>query len=186
MPTSPTTLDSVGLPLGSSAVDFQLKGVDDKTHKLNSFADRKALVVVFSCNHCPYVQAYEDRMIQLQKDYSAKGVTLVAINSNDDSGYPEDSYPNMIKRAKDRGFNFPYLRDNTQDIAKKYGAICTPHVFAFDQQRRLQYKGRIDDNRNPESVKTKDLRDALDAMLVGRKPSVQETRPFGCSVKWKN
>jgi len=125
-------------------------------------------------------------MVQTQKDYSAKGVTLVAINSNDDSGYPEDSYPNMIKRAKDRGFNFPYLRDNTQDIAKKYGAICTPHVFAFDQQRRLQYKGRIDDNRNPESVKTKDLRDALDAMLVGRKPSVQETRPFGCSVKWKN
>jgi alkyl hydroperoxide reductase subunit AhpC len=125
-------------------------------------------------------------MVQIQKDYSAKGVTLVAINSNDDSGYPEDSYPNMIKRAKERGFNFPYLRDDTQEIAKKYGAICTPHVFAFDQQRRLQYKGRIDDNRNPESVKTKDLRDALDAILAGRKPSVQETRPFGCSVKWKN
>jgi peroxiredoxin len=110
----------------------------------------------------------------------------VAINSNDDSGYPEDSYPNMIKRAKERGFNFPYLRDDSQEIAKKYGAICTPHVFAFDQQRRLQYKGRIDDNRNPESVKTKDLRDALDAILAGHKPSVQETRPFGCSVKWKN
>jgi alkyl hydroperoxide reductase subunit AhpC len=125
-------------------------------------------------------------MVQIQKDYSAKGVTLVAINSNDDSGYPEDSYPNMIKRAKERGFNFPYLRDDTQEIAKKYGAICTPHVFAFDQQRRLQYKGRIDDNRNAESVKTKDLRDALDAILAGRKPSVQETRPFGCSVKWKN
>ena len=125
-------------------------------------------------------------MVQLQKDYSARGVTLVAINSNDDAGYPEDSYPNMINRAKERGFNFPYLRDDTQEIAKKYGAICTPHVFAFDQQRRLQYKGRIDDNRNPESVKTKDLRDALDAILAGRKPSVQETRPFGCSVKWKN
>jgi len=125
-------------------------------------------------------------MVQIQKDYSAKGVTLVAINSNDDGGYPEDSYPNMIKRASERGFNFLYLRDDTQEIAKKYGAICTPHVFAFDQQRRLQYKGRIDDNRNPESVKTKDLRDALDAILAGRKPSVQETRPFGCSVKWKN
>ena len=110
----------------------------------------------------------------------------MAINSNDDTGYPEDSYPNMIKRAKERGFNFPYLRDDTQEIAKKYGAICTPHVFVFDQQHRLQYKGRIDDNRNPEAVKTKDLRDALDAMLVGRKPSIQETRPFGCSVKWKN
>ena len=186
MPSLLTTLDSVGLPLGSSAVDFQLKGVDGKTHNLNSFSNNKALVVVFSCNHCPYVQAYENRMVQIQKDYSAKGVTLVAINSNDDSGYPEDSYPNMIKRSKERGFNFPYLRDDTQEIAKKYGAICTPHVFAFDQQRRLQYKGRIDDNRNPESVKTKDLRDALDAILAGRKPSVQETRPFGCSVKWKN
>src|SRR6266705_3015945 len=139
MPTSPTTLDSVGLPLGSSAVDFELKGV-----------------------------------------------TLVAINSNDDSDYPEDSYPNMIKRAKEQGFNFPYLRDKTQEIARKYGAICTPHVFAFDQNRQLQYKGRIDDNRNPELVKIKDLRDALDAILVGHKTSVQETRPFGCSVKWKN
>jgi len=125
-------------------------------------------------------------MVQLQKDYSVKGVTLVAINSNDDAGYPEDSYPNMIKRAKERGFNFPYLRDDTQEVARKYGAICTPHVFAFDQQRRLQYKGRIDDNRNPESVKTKDLGNALDAILSGRKPPVQETRPFGCSVKWKN
>jgi peroxiredoxin len=186
MPSSPTTLDSVGLPLGTPAVDFQLKGVDGKTYGLYSFSDKKALVVVFSCNHCPYVQAYEDRMVQLQKDYSAKGVTLVAINSNDDNGYPEDSYPNMIKRSKERGFNFPYLRDETQEIAKKYGAICTPHVFAFDQQRRLQYKGRIDDNRNPELVKTKDLRDALDAILAGQQPGVQETRPFGCSVKWKN
>jgi len=163
-----------------------LKGVDGKTHSLNSLSDKKAVVVVFSCNHCPYVQAYEDRMVQIQKDYSPKGVTIVAINSNDDTGYPEDSYPNMIKRARERGFNFPYLRDDTQEIAKKYGAICTPHVFAFDQQRRLLYKGRIDDNRNAESVKTNDLRDALDAILAGHKPSVQETRPFGCSVKWKN
>jgi peroxiredoxin len=186
MPSTPTTLDSVGLPLGTSAVDFQLKGVDGETHNLNSFSDKKALVVIFSCNHCPYVQAYEDRMVQIQRDYSAKGVTVVAINSNDETGYPEDSYPNMIKRAKERGFNFPYIRDDTQEIAKKYGAICTPHVFAFDQQRRLQYKGRIDDNRNPESVKTKDLRNALDAILAGHKPSVQETRPFGCSVKWKS
>lgn len=186
MTTSPTTLGSVGLPLGSSAMDFDLKGIDSKNHSLKSFADKKALVVVFSCNHCPYVQAYEDRMVQIQKDYASHGVTLIAINSNDETGYPEDSYPNMIKRAKDRGFNFPYLRDETQEIARKYGAICTPHVFAFDQQRKLQYKGRIDDNRNPDLAKTNDLRDALDAILAGRKPAVQETRPFGCSVKWKN
>jgi len=184
--TAPTTVSSVGLPLGSSAIDFELKGVDGKTHSLKSFSDKKALVVVFSCNHCPYVQAYEDRMVRLQKDYEPKGVLLVAINSNDETGYPEDSYPNMIKRAKDRGFNFPYLRDESQEIAKKYGAICTPHVFAFDQQRHLRYKGRIDDNRNPDLVKARDLQDALDAMLAGRKHAVQETRPFGCSVKWKH
>ena len=186
MSTSHTTLGSVGLSLGSPAVDFELKGVDGRKHSLKTFADKKALVVVFSCNHCPYVQAYEDRMIQIQKDYAGKNVTLVAINSNDETGYPEDSYPNMIKRAKDRGFNFPYLRDETQEIAKRYGAICTPHIFAFDEHRHLQYKGRIDDNRNPDLVKTRDLRDALDAILAHRKPAVQETRPFGCSVKWKN
>src|SRR5260370_35913713 len=116
MSTSPIAVRSVGLPLGSIAVDFQLKGVDGKTHSLKSFADKKALVVVFSCNHCPYVQAYEYRMVQLQKDYSSKAVTLVAINSNDDNDYPEDSYPNMIKRAREQGFNYPYLRDATQQV----------------------------------------------------------------------
>src|SRR5438445_677674 len=129
MPTSPTTLDSVGLPLGASAVDFQLKGVDGKTHSLKSFSDKKALVVIFSCNHCPYVQAYEDRMVQIQKDYSAKGATLVAINSNDDSGYPEDSYPNMIKRAKERGFNFPYL-ETTRRISPRNMARSAPRTFS--------------------------------------------------------
>src|SRR5437899_10182200 len=123
MPTSPTTLDSVGLPLGASAVDFKLKGVDGKTHNLKSFSDKKALVVIFSCNHCPYVQAYEDRMVQIQKDYSAKGVTLVAINSNDDSGYPEDSYRNMTTRAKEPGSTFPYQTAETQQTETKYAAI---------------------------------------------------------------
>src|SRR5216684_8019646 len=102
MASSPTTLDSVGLPLGASAVDFQLKGVDGKTHGLKSFVDKKALVVVFSCNHCPYVQAYETRMVELQQDYQHSGVTLVAINSNDETGYPEDSFPNMVKRAREK------------------------------------------------------------------------------------
>ena len=177
---------TVGLPLGSPAVDFQLKGVDGKTHSLQSFSDKKALVVAFSCNHCPYVRDYEDRMVQLQHDYAPKGVTLVAINSNDETNYPEDSFLNMVQRAKDKGFNFPYLRDETQDIAKKYGGICTPHVFAFDEKRVLQYKGRIDDNRNATAVKTTDLRNALDSILSGKTPQVQETRPFGCSIKWKH
>ena len=177
---------TVGLPLGSAAVDFQLKGVDGKTHSLQSFNDKKAVVVVFSCNHCPYGRDYEDRMVQLQHDYAPKGVTLVAINSNDETNYPEDSFQNMIQRAKDKGFNFPYLRDETQDIAKKYGGICTPHVFAFDEKRVLQYKGRIDDNRVATAVKTTDLRNALDSILSGKTPQVQETRPFGCSIKWKH
>ncbi len=187
MSSSSVALGSVGLPLGSPAVDFQLKAVDGKTYALKSFADKKALVVVFSCNHCPYVQAYETRMVQLQHDYLPKGVSLVAINSNDETGYPEDSFPNMVKRSRERNFNFPYLRDETQEIARKYGAICTPHTFAFDQKRVLQYKGRIDDNwRNPDDVKTRDLRNALDAIIDGKKPSVQETRPYGCSIKWKH
>ena len=181
------TTGSVGLPIGSSPVDFSLKGIDGKSYGFKDFADQKALVVVFSCNHCPYAQAYEDRLIQIQKDYAAKGVKLLAVNSNDDVGYPEDSFSNMIKRAKEKGFNFLYLRDETQDVAKAYGAICTPHVFAFDKGRTLQYKGRIDDNwRKPQSVKTRDLRNALDAILSGRSPDVLETRPFGCSIKWKH
>ena len=184
--SSSTTLGSVGLALGSPAVDFHLKAIDAKSYSLRDFGDRKALVIVFSCNHCPYVQAYEDRMVRLQRDYSGKGVTLVAINSNDDHDYPEDSFENMIRRAKDKGFNFPYLRDETQDVALRYGAICTPHVFAFDVQRTLQYKGRIDDNRNTADVKTHDLTNALDEILAGRRPVVQETRPFGCSIKWKH
>ena len=176
----------VGLPLGSFAIDFHLKGVDGKTYSLKNFADKKAIVVVFSCNHCPYVQAYESRMVQLQQDYLPRGVTLVAINSNDEENYPEDSFENMVKRVKEKGLNFPYLRDETQDIARSYGAICTPHVFAFDQNRVLQYKGRIDDNRNPDAVKVQELRISLDSILEGRTPPVQETRPFGCSIKWKH
>ena len=183
---SSLTVGSVGLPIGSSAIDFHLKGIDGKTHSLKDFADKKALVVIFSCNHCPYVQAYETRMVQLQHDYHAKGVTLVAINSNDETNYPDDSFPNMVKRAKENGFNFPYLRDETQEVAKQYGGICTPHVFAFDQNRVLQYKGRIDDSRYPDQVKVGDLSNALDAILAGKTPPVQETRPFGCSIKWKH
>ncbi len=187
MSSTPTIVGSVGLPIGSDAVDFKLKGVDGKSYDLNSFAGKKALVVVFSCNHCPYAQAYEQRIVQLQSDYLRKSIVFVAINSNDDTNYPEDSFENMVKRSKERGFNFPYVRDESQDIARKYGAICTPHVFAYDNHRILQYKGRIDDNwKNPSEVKTKDLRNALDAILEDKTPQVQETRPFGCSIKWKH
>ncbi len=174
------------MKLGDSAPDFKLKGVDGKTHSLSDFKGAKALIVVFSCNHCPYVMAYEDRMVAIQKDYAAKGVTLVAINSNDDVGYPDDSFPKMVERAKENGFNFPYLQDQTQEIARRYGATHTPHLFVFDQERRLAYTGKIDDNwQEPKAVKQRFLRDALDDIADGKTPRLAETHAIGCTIKWR-
>jgi len=172
------------LSLDSRAPDFDLPGVDGRSHSLASFSNKPILVVVFSCNHCPYVKAYEDRMVEIQRAYGAEGVQLVAINSNDESSYPEDSFPEMVKRAKEKGFNFPYLRDQSQSVVDAYGAVCTPHVFAFDKERRLRYRGRIDDSRDPKAVTVNDLRNALDDLLASREVKVPETRPFGCSIKW--
>jgi peroxiredoxin len=172
--------------LGDTAPDFSLKGVDGKTYSLASFKDAKALVVVFSCNHCPYVMAYEDRMIALQKDYAAKGARFVAINANDAENYPDDSFENMVARAKEKGFNFPYLRDDSQKAAKAYGATHTPHLFAFDAARKLAYTGKIDDNwQDAAAVKSTFLRDALDDLVAGKKPRLAETHAIGCTIKWK-
>jgi peroxiredoxin len=172
------------LALGSSAPDFDLPGVDSRRYSLSSFADKAVLVVIFSCNHCPYVKDYETRMVSIQRDYAAKGVQLVAINSNDDRAYPEDSFTEMIKRAQDRGFNFPYLRDEAQKVVEAYGGVCTPHVFAFDSKRLLRYRGRIDDSRDSSKVTSPDLRNALNDMVAGRSVRVPDTKPFGCSIKW--
>jgi peroxiredoxin len=172
------------LPLGAKAPDFDLPGVDGGRHSLGSFVEKPVLVVVFSCNHCPYVKAYEDRMVSIQRDYAYKGVQLVAVNSNDEKAYPEDSFSAMVTRAKEKGFNFPYLRDEPQAVAEAYGAVCTPHVFAFDSQRLLRYRGRIDDSREPDKVTSDDLRNALDDMVRGVEVRVPDTRPFGCSIKW--
>jgi len=124
-------------------------------------------------------------MVAVQRDYKDRGVGFVAVNPNDDRDYPEDSYQNMVKRAREKGFNFPYLRDESQSLAKSLSAVCTPEVFVFDKDRKLVYHGRIDDSRDPAKVKTHDLRNALDAITAGNKPPVAETRPFGCSVKWR-
>ena len=173
------------LELGAKAPDYgDLQGADGKRYSLRSFDEKPVLVVVFTCNHCPYAVAYEDRLVAIQRDYSGRGVQVVAINSNDDKSYPEDGYPQMVKRAKDKGFNFPYVRDATQNAAEAYGAVCTPHVFAFDKERRLRYRGRIDDSRDPSRVTSHDLRNALDDMAAGRTPKTADTRPFGCSIKW--
>src|SRR2546423_11647518 len=125
MSSSPIAVGSVGLPLGSTAIDFQLKGVDGKTHSLKSFADKKALAVVFSCNHCPYVQAWEGRMVELQRDLGDRGFRLVAINANDAERHPADSFDEMVRRAREQGFNFDYLYDESQEVARAYGAERT-------------------------------------------------------------
>jgi peroxiredoxin len=174
------------MKLGEKAIDFSLKGVDGKTYSLASFSEAKALVVIFSCNHCPYVQAYEDRMIEIARDYQSRKVSLVAINSNDSVSYPDDSFEEMLKRSKAKGFNFPYLHDETQKTARAYAATHTPHLFVFDSQMRLAYTGKIDDNwENPASVQKRYLRDALDDLLKGNPVRLPETNAIGCTIKWK-
>ncbi len=172
------------IAIGAPAPDFDLPGVDNRRYSLASFSKKPVLVVMFSCNHCPYVMDYEARMIAIQRDYADKGVQLIAINSNDDKAYPEDDFPHMVERAKEKGFNFPYLRDESQKVVEAYGGVCTPHVFAFDSKRVLRYRGRIDDSRDASKVTSRDLRNALDDMLAERKVRAPDTKPFGCSIKW--
>ena len=167
------------LPIGAQAPDFSLPGVDGKTYSLSSFADAKVLVIVFTCNHCPTAQAYENRIIQLQKDYASKGVALVAIMPNDPSsirldelGYTDmgDSFEEMKRRAEERHFNFPYLYDgDTESASRQYGPIATPHVFIFDQDRKLRYSGRIDDVEKPTKI----------PQPIGR------TQRHRCAVEWQ-
>jgi len=175
------------LEIGSSAPDFNLIGIDDKKYSLDSFKDQKALIIIFSCNHCPYVQAYEGRIKNLQKEYTDKGVTIVAINSNEDVNYPDDSFDNMKKRAAEKNFNFLYLRDEDQSVARAYDATHTPEIFLFDENRKLAFHGKIDDNwQEPDKVQNHYLRDALDELLAGKEISVPETFTIGCTIKWKN
>ena len=173
------------LHLGDLAPAFALPGVDGRTHRLDDFTEHEVLVIIFSCNHCPYVQAYEDRLIAVQRDYAARGVQVIAINPNDDAGYPEDGFGKMVERAKGKHFNFPYLRDASQEVAKAYGATHTPQLFVFDRGRRLAYTGKIDDNwQRPEAVRRHYLRDTLDALLRGSAPSEPATHAIGCTIKW--
>ena len=174
------------LQIGQSAPDFNLPGVDGKNYSLSSFKDSKILIVFFSCNHCPYVVGSEERMIKFANDYIPRGVAMVAINSNETEGHPLDSFEHMQARAKEKNFPFKYVRDDSQDVALKYGALRTPHYYVFDQDRKLRYTGRMDDNpRNPGQEKTHELRDAVDALLAGRQPELPVTNPIGCNVKWK-
>lgn len=183
------------LAIGSSAPDFNLKGVDGKMYSLASFKNSAVLVIVFTCNHCPTAQAYEDRIIQLKKDFGPKGVALVAIMPNDprsitlnELDYTDisDSYEEMQMRAKRKQFNFPYLFDGeTQSVSKAYGPSTTPHVFIFNKERKLCYQGRIDDMEKPSKTPTSyDTRDAINAVLNNKEIINPTTKVFGCSVKW--
>ena len=174
----------MSLALGEGAPAFALTGVDGREHALDHYDDAELLVLIQSCNHCPYVIAWEERMVGVQADYAGRGVRLVAVNSNDVARSPNDSFERMTARAAERGFNFDYLYDPTQEIARTLGSQRTPEVFVFDRERRLVYHGAIDDNRDESAVEHRYLRDALDALLAGERPSVAETPPVGCTVKW--
>ena len=181
------------LPIGATAPDFRLPGVDGKTYSLKDFADAKILVVVFTCNHCPTAQAYEERIARLHDETRDKGVALVAISPNDplalrldELGYTDvsDSFEDMKIRAKEHKFAFPYLYDgDTQKTAMAYGVLATPQVYVFDADRKLRYVGRFDDSE-VKTVKSHDTRNAVDALLAGKPVPVEKTRVFGCSTKW--
>jgi peroxiredoxin len=174
------------LKTGDKAISFELPGVDDRRHALQDYADKEAVAVVFTCNHCPYARAWEDRLIDIQADYAARGVQLLAISANDAKRYPDDSFPRMKERSDQKGFNFPYLYDESQEVARAYGAQRTPEIFLFDKDATLRYHGTVDDNyEDPKAVRSHYFIDALEAVLEDREPATAETAPVGCTIKWK-
>lgn len=180
-------MESSQVQLGTVAPDFRLRGVDDNWYALGDFAARDILVVVFMCNHCPYVQACIDRLIDLQRDFEGRGVRLVGINSNDATDYPQDSFEAMKEFSREKKMNFPYLIDETQEVARAYRAVCTPDIFVYDAKRALRYHGRIDNNwKDASKVTSHDLRDALSTMVRGNVPSDDQEHSMGCSIKWRN
>lgn len=172
-----------GVKVGEKAPEWSgIIGVDDGKHGLADYKKAEAVVIVFTCNHCPVAKAYEDRLVALQKDYQKKGVQVIAVNVNN---LAADRLEPMKERAKEKKFNFPYLYDSSQKIGLDYGATKTPEVFLLDQQRKLVYHGAIDDSMNPEEVKVHHLRDAIDDVLAGKAPSKAEVNAFGCGIKYE-
>ena len=163
-----------------------MPAADGKTYSLDSFGDTRALVVAFTCNHCPYAQAAWPLLIKFARDFGNRGVAFVGINPNDENQYPEDSFSEMKKRVSEWGINFPYLRDETQIVARAYKAACTPDVYVFDDARKLYYHGRINDNwQNPQKVTKEELKEALEGVLAGNPPPPIQNPSLGCSIKWK-
>jgi peroxiredoxin len=174
------------LNIGDEAIPFTLPGVDGEAYSLSNYQDKAAVAVVFTCNHCPYARAWEDRIVSIQNDYADRGVQVLAINANDAEKYPDDGFQQMQQRAKEKEFSFPYLQDESQEVATAYGAERTPEVFLFDGDMKLAYHGAVDDNYDdPNAVEERYLRDAIKAVLAGEEPPASETRPVGCTIKWK-
>jgi len=183
MAETPSTM----LALGTQAPDFRLPDTDGRTVSLTDFADSKALLVMFICNHCPFVKHVQPELARLAREYQAKGVAVVGISSNDVTQYPDDGPAAMKAESRRAGYSFPYLFDETQEIAKVYQAACTPDLFLFDGARRLVYRGQLDDSRPGKGVAPngRDLRAALDAVLAGRPVDPKQRASVGCNIKWK-
>ena len=179
-------LESKKGSLNSKIIDFNLLGIDNNYHSLKEYDNEKILIIIFMCNHCPYVKAVIGRLVEIQNKYLDKGVKLIGINPNDEITYPEDSFENMKLFAKEYNMNFPYLRDETQNIAKEYDAACTPDIYVYDSNRFLKYHGRIDDNWKDENLVTqKELEKAIDFLLAGENIEFDQIPSLGCSIKWK-
>lgn len=173
-----------GYEVGDKATDFKLKNVDGKMVSLADFKEAKGFIVIFDCNTCPYSKAYNERIIDLNEKYAAKGFPVITINANDGSG---DSYEEMVRIANKKKYKFPYLYDETQAIAKTYGATNTPHVFVLNRDLKVSYIGAIDDNaRNAASASKKYVEDAVDALLAGKSVPVTKTKAVGCGIKWRD
>ena len=175
----------ISLKTGDIAPDFSLMGIDDKMHSLESYVGSQGLLIIFMCNHCPYVKAKIDAIKQIHEKFK-ESIALVGINSNDSTEYPDDSFENMKKIADEKGMKFDYLVDEKQDIAKKYGAICTPDPFLFDQNRKLVFHGRIDNAMNPDDTATENtMQKNIEKYLAGEKIEKDFDPSIGCSIKWK-
>ena len=179
-------LESTMPPLGTPAHDFSLEGIDSKTHSLKSYSEKEIIVIIFMCNHCPYVKAVLKRIIALQNEFIDRGVQFIGINSNDATRYPDDSLENMKIIAKENDFSFPYLIDPSQEVAKSYDAVCTPDLYVYGKNRKLVYRGRIDDNwEHPKKVTQQDLKLALENILSREVITSKQIPSMGCSIKWK-
>jgi peroxiredoxin len=180
-------VESKAVVAGTRCPDFRLPAVDGKTYARDDFAKAPVLVVMFICNHCPYVQAVEDRLIALNRSFGPRGVQFVGVCSNDAVTYPDDAFDQLAARWREKNYGFPYLHDESQEVARTFGAVCTPDLFVYDGDRQLAYRGRIDDSwKDPSKVTRHELAEALETLLAGNKPGREQKPSLGCSIKWKD